>query len=251
MIEAKNQGNKTGEIYIYGDIVSDKYFDSDVTPAEIKKEIDKVKNAKHIDIYVNSMGGGVYAGQAIYSQLKRLKAEKFAYVDGIAASIASLIVMAADKVFIPSNGTIMVHNPWTIYMGYASDFRKAADELDRLSGMLVEVYAEKTGMKADEIKALLDAEKHMSGAEAVALGFADELIAEKKVAASLNENFLEINGQRFDVSQFKNFDREKIVEYKPEQTPDEPQKEAVNYDNYLTVIASNKLQINKFHSQED
>lgn len=205
-----------GEIYIYGEITDFKWMDEDVTPTDIKKELDKLKDVDTINVYVNSPGGGVFAGLAIYNELKRVNKPVTAYIDGLAASIASLIVLAADKVVMPFNAIFMIHNPWTCVCGAAKDLREVADRLDKLSdNVLVETYARKTGLDKDKIKKMLDDETWLSGEEAVELGFADELIEEQKVAACYVGNNIKFNDVEINVSNFKAFPKDKFTEHKP------------------------------------
>ncbi|NIP27930.1 MAG: Clp protease ClpP, partial [Phycisphaerae bacterium] len=110
-----------------------KWFDDDVTPTDIKEELDKLKDVDEINVYVNSPGGNVFAGVAIYNELKRFNKPVTSYVDGLAASIASLIVLAADKVVMPFNAMLMIHNPYMIAVGDANGFRELADKLDKVT----------------------------------------------------------------------------------------------------------------------
>ena len=112
----KNLG-QTAELYIYGEITTDKWFDEEVTPTEIAAELDSIKHVDTLNVYVNSPGGNVFAGIAIYNQLKRFGENRTInmYVDGIAASISSLVVLAGVNVVIPHNARYMIHNPF--FMG--------------------------------------------------------------------------------------------------------------------------------------
>ena len=186
--EVKNATNDTGELYIYGDIVSWKWDDTDVTAADFKKDLDALGDIKTLNIYINSCGGSVFQGQAIYSILKRHSAQKNVYVDGIAASIASVIAMAGDAVFMPKNAMMMVHNPWSWGAGNAQDFRKMADDLDKIRESLVAAYMGKLGSKTTEetLSELLDAETWLTAQECLDYGFCDELLEEKHVAACLD-----------------------------------------------------------------
>src|SRR5690606_16890660 len=168
--------------------------------------------------YINSPGGDVFAGQAILSMLKRHSARKVVYVDGLAASAASIVAMAGDTIRMPRNAMMMIHNAWTITAGNANDLREVADALDRVSETMIAAYAEKTGLDRDEIKALLDAETWMTAEEAVEKGFANEIEEAKQVAASLRGDTLIVNGYEFDVSRYRN---KPPVEATAEEPPDE------------------------------
>ena len=182
-----------GEVYIYGDIVSEKWFDSDVTAAGFAADLKELGDVGRLDIYVNSYGGSVFQGQAIYSILRRHEAEKHVYIDGIAASIASVVAMAGDTVHAPSNAMLMVHNPWSIVLGNAEDMRKEAEALDRIREAMIAAYMRKLDGKTEQVKLveLLDAETWLTAAEATEYGFVDDLLAEKQVAASASPEMRE------------------------------------------------------------
>ena len=199
----KTKSETEGELLLYGPISSDSWWGDEVTPKQFKKELDDLGNISTLNIYINSDGGDVFAGQAIYSILKRYKAQKIVYVDGLAASIASLIAMAGDLIIMPANAMMMIHSPWTIALGNAADFRKLADDMDKIREAMIVAYKEKSGIDEKKIIEIMDAETWLTAKEAVEYGFADEIEETKKLAASLDENFLTINGWKFDLSKFK------------------------------------------------
>jgi len=131
----------------------------------------------------------------------------------------------------------MIHNPWTIAMGYASDFRKAADMLDKYGATIKGVYAKRTGKKDEEIQTLLDAETYMTGQEAVDMGFADAVEAEKKVAACLKGDVLNIGGQEFNISRYSNI-AAKVISYEPAPPPEEAKPDHTTQE---MQIAENKI----------
>ncbi|AND85570.1 Clp protease ClpP [Clostridium tyrobutyricum] len=206
---AKENSNE-GELLLYGDISDSTWWGDEVTPKNFKEELDLLGDIKTLNVYINSGGGDVFAGQAIYSMLKRHSAAVNVYVDGLAASIASIIAMAGDNVKMPKNAMIMVHNPWSFAMGNAKDFRKLADDLDKVRESMISVYEDKTGMEKESIVELLDAETWMTAEEAVEFGFADEIEEEKQVAASLNNRIFDINGLEVDITRYKNLQVSKI-----------------------------------------
>ena len=136
-----------------------------------------------MDIFINSPGGDVFAGITIYNMLKRHKAAKTVHVDGLAASSASIVAMAGDRVVMPKAATLMIHNAWALVGGNKARIRAIADELERVDGQLAEIYAERTGKDAGIIAGWMDAERWMSGEEALADGFADEIEQNKQIAA--------------------------------------------------------------------
>lgn len=170
-LQVKNQTGESADIYFYGDIVSDswdKWTDTDTCPEDVIGALDTVKDAKKLNIYINSGGGSVFAGLAIYNMLKRHKAHKTVYVDGLAASIASVIMFAGDKVIIPSNSFTMVHKPWSFEIGNSSDFRKMADDLDRIEEGILNVYADNLvdGVDIETVKEMVNKETWLNGLEA-------------------------------------------------------------------------------------
>jgi len=182
----KAAADKSAEVYIYGDIVSDKWSDTDITAASFNESLKELGEVDTLNIYINSYGGSVFQGQAIYSILKRHSAHKNIYIDGIAASIASLIAMAGDTVYMPENAMMMVHRPWGVVIGNAQDMRKEADALDRILNAMIPAYMSKVEGKTDEatLQQLVDAETWMTAEEAYSYGFADEITKEQAVAAS-------------------------------------------------------------------
>ncbi|WP_058953050.1 head maturation protease, ClpP-related [Clostridium tyrobutyricum] len=227
---AKENSNE-GELLLYGDISDSTWWGDEITPKNFKEELDSLGDIKTLNVYINSGGGDVFAGQAIYSMLKRHSATVNVYVDGLAASIASIIAMAGDNVKMPKNSMLMVHNPWSFGMGNANDFRKLADDLDKVRESMISVYEDKTGMEKEKIVELLDAETWMTAEEAVEFGFADEIEEEKQVAASLNNRIFDINGLEVDITKYKNLQVSKI-QFKEsipsESMTNKPKEELVN-----------------------
>lgn len=182
--------NKTGEVLLYGEISDVSWWGDEVTPKQFKEDLDALGDVETIKVFINSPGGDVFAGQAIYSMLKRHKAQVHVYIDGLAASIASLIAMAGDKVVMPANAMMMIHNPWTFAVGNANDFRKLADDLDKIGDSMITAYGSRSALTTEEIKGLLDAETWLTAQECVEYGFADEVEEAKELAASIDKKFL-------------------------------------------------------------
>jgi ATP-dependent Clp endopeptidase proteolytic subunit ClpP len=143
-------------------------------------------DVSQINLRIHSPGGDVFAGMAIYNTLKAHPARLDVYIDGLAASMASVIAMAGDKVYMPTNAMMMIHKPWGAQGGDAEDMRRYADLLDKVEGTLVQAYVSKTGKSPEEIHAMLKDETWMDGSEAVAAGFADQLLDPLVAAAQLN-----------------------------------------------------------------
>ncbi|WP_296969160.1 head maturation protease, ClpP-related [Tepidanaerobacter sp. EBM-38] len=186
----KNQDKKTGELTLYGEISSDTWYGDEVTPKEFKADLDKLGDIDTLNIYINSSGGDVFAGQAIYSMLKRHKAHKNVYIDGLAASIASVVVMAGDTIYMPKNAMMMIHNPWTFGLGNADEFRKLAEDLDKIRESLIVAYEERSALTRDEIIELMDDETWLTADECFEYGFCDVVEKEKQMAACIDKAIL-------------------------------------------------------------
>ena len=170
MLEIKNFTDTTCDLYFYGDIVdswSGAWDDTDQYPQAIKEFLDEAKD-KNINIYVNSGGGSVFAGMAIYNMLKRHKGYKTVYVDGLAGSIASVIALAGDKIIIPKNAYFMIHKPWCACGGNANDFREMANTLDKVEQGILNVYKDNLAseMYYDEVVEMVNNETWLTGEEA-------------------------------------------------------------------------------------
>lgn len=180
---AKTNG-KRGEIYIYEEI-GEGWFGG-ITAKSFSESMKELGNVSALDIYINSPGGSVFDGIAIYNQIKRFSGEKIVHIDGIAASIASVIAMAGDKVKIAANGMVMIHDPWSIAFGTADEMRKMADSLDKVRDTILDTYVIATEGDRQAISDLMAAETWLSADEAVAQGFADEKTEELTVKAEFS-----------------------------------------------------------------
>ncbi|MGH6898652.1 MAG: head maturation protease, ClpP-related [Geminicoccaceae bacterium] len=145
-----------------------------------------------LTVRINSPGGSVFDGVAIYNALKRHDAAITVWIDGIAASIASMIAMAGDEVIMPENAMLMLHDPSGLVIGTAADMRAMAEALDRMKAGMVAAYRDKSGRGEAEIEALMQAETWLSAHEALQLGLADRVEVPVRMAA------------RFDLSRFRN-----------------------------------------------
>lgn len=149
-----------------------------ITADELIKEIDGI-SAGTIHLRMNSPGGSVFDGTAIYNALKQHSAKVIVHVDGLAASIASVIAMAGDEIVMGEGSFMMVHLPWSIMIGTAEDFRQEADLLDKVGGSIAQIYKGKSGKELDEINQLMADETWMTAEEAVEMGFADRIDKKK------------------------------------------------------------------------
>jgi ATP-dependent Clp protease protease subunit len=237
--EFKAQSEERAELLLYGEIASSSWWGDEITPKEFKRDLDDLGDVSELNVFINSSGGDVFAGQAIYSMLKRHKATVTAYVDGLAASIASVVAMAADIVVMPKNSMMMIHNPWTIGVGEADDFRKLADDLEKIRESIIVTYQAKSGLDRDEVISLMDAETWLSAEEALQMGFADELEEEKVIAASAKGKLFNINGREFDLSKFKNPPKLVVV-----KEPQAKQVESLSREEE-NLLSLYRLKINK------
>ncbi len=174
------------EVFIYGDI-GESWFGDTVTAAEFVRDFSAIE-ADDITVRINSYGGSVSDGIAIYNAIQRHKAKVTTAVDGVALSIASLIAMAGDRVEMAENAMLMIHAPWGGVMGNAAEMREYADLLDKMAGAMASSYAARSGKSTDDILALLmDGADHWYTAdEALAEGFATDITQALAIAASAN-----------------------------------------------------------------
>ncbi|AQY50503.1 serine protease [Listeria weihenstephanensis FSL R9-0317] len=174
----KDEGNNTAEIDIYGDIVADGYdwFDSDITSFNFKKDLDALGDVDKIYVNINSNGGFVYEGQAIYNQLKRHSAQIHVRIDGMAASIASVIAMAGDVIEMPANAQMMIHDPAGGAFGNKADLESAIRALDASKQSIIAAYKSKSNLDEAEIAAMMAEETWMTGQEAFEKGFITDVV---------------------------------------------------------------------------
>lgn len=155
-----------------------------ITVADFKDAFDLVKDKKAITVYINSPGGDVTTGMALYNLLAQVRDKLTIEVIGIAASIASVVALAGKELPVMDEGTYyMIHNPWSVAWGEADDLRKTADVLDKMRGELINLYAARSGLDADEIGQMMDDETWLTADEAVEKGFASRVHKTVKAAA--------------------------------------------------------------------
>lgn len=170
--------DEAGAIYIYAPIG----MWGGIQAQDVANALDIQGKKKALNIYINSEGGDVFEAVAIYNLIARFDGKKTVYVDGLAASAASMIALAGDKTITASNAMWMIHNPWGIAIGESKDFREKADVMDKLKEQMVDTYAKKVGAKAtkEQIRGWMDAETWMTAAEAKERGFSDETTEEEE-----------------------------------------------------------------------
>jgi len=232
MIEIKAKAEQEADILVYGEIGESYWSEDTVTAKKFATDLKEIGNVSKLNIFINSGGGNIFDAQAILSMLKRHNAEKTVYIDGLAASAASVIAMAGEKIIMPSNAMMMIHRAWTGTMGNIHDFERTVETLKQVDGSISGVYADKTGKDQEEILGLMDNETWMTAAEAFDMGFADEIEKESKVAASIVGSKLIVNGLTFDLANYKNQPQLEIQdeanppeETDPELTPNDSGEE--------------------------
>lgn len=172
----KNQTDSSADLFFYGDIVSEtwqsKCYEEDMAPGDVKEFLDQLDGTENINIHINSGGGSVFGGIAIYNMLHRNNAHKTVYVDGLAASIASVIMMAGDEIVIPKNATVMIHKPSASYFfttKNADDLRKDAESLDTCQEAIMQTYMTKAKVDKEEIEQKVNDETWLTGEEVAEL----------------------------------------------------------------------------------
>lgn len=161
-------------LFLNGTIAEDSWFDDDVTPQMFKEEL--MDGSGNITVWINSPGGNCVAAAQIYNMLREYKGDVTVKIDGIAASAASVIAMAGDKVLMSPVSMMMIHNPMTIAFGDSGEMQRAIDMLFSVKDSIINAYELKTGLSRVKLAHLMDAETWMDANKAIELGFADEII---------------------------------------------------------------------------
>ena len=196
--EIRAVSDEEAEVWLYGEIGPDFWGDgSRIDAKTFATELAEL-DVERISLRINSPGGSVSHGQAIFNALKRHSAHVTSCIDGIAASIAGVIALAADEVVMAENALFMVHQPVSGICGFfsAAELRKEADVTDKFAETIIGVYERRTGMTADEIAALMDAETWYTAEEALAAGFVDRVSDDGNVSASARDFDLAAYGFR-------------------------------------------------------
>lgn len=177
------------DIYVYGTIGSDWWDEDSKSASDFAKELEEA-NGEDVTIHVNSCGGNVFDAHAMSELLRSYKGRTTASIEGIAASAASFFALTADRVLMNPSALLMIHNPYALCQGEAEDMRKTADMLDKVRGTIVEQYVRKTGLNAEDVETMMDAETWMDAKQALEDGFVDELTDSAPVAAMLSKDVL-------------------------------------------------------------
>lgn len=216
---------QTATINIYGEICSWAWEEFGETNAVIlSRQLEALGDVNEIHVFINSNGGEVAEGLAIYNALKRHKAKVVTYCDGFACSIASVIFMAGDERVMSKSSLLMIHNAWTFASGNAEELRKQAGDLEKINQASVEAYKARSSLNEDEIKTLMDAESWILPDEALSYGFATSVDKTENENASQNafkQLFEIIRAYRQQEEQGKT---EETGNENPEGEPDETGK---------------------------
>jgi len=171
-----------GELFIFDDI-GESFFDEGITGKSVNEALKAMGSVNTITVHVNSPGGAVFDGLAIYNLLAQHKAKIVVEIDGLAASAASVIAMAGDEIRMAENALMMIHPASSMAFGTADDMRDTADILEKITDNLVNIYTARTGRPREELAALVDNETWLTASEALELGLITDITADKAVAA--------------------------------------------------------------------
>lgn len=228
-IRFEAKGENEYKLTVYGSIGG--WFSENNAEA-VRRKIEDVK-AEKIHVHINSGGGSAFDGVAICNQLKQHNAEIIVHIDGWAASAASVIAMAGDKIIMPSNTMMMIHQASTFEYGNADLFEKTARDLRKIDSALAASYKKRFVGTDEELKQLLKDETWLTAEEAVALGLADEIADE-----------IEIDDTQEDEEEegVENFKEDLVAKYMKQpnnQNPKEPIQEPVNTKQNLSTLFLN------------
>ena len=246
--QIKNEAEEEeAELVLYGEIANSSWYEDDVTPKQFAEDL-KALGGKDLKLRINSPGGDVFAAQAIYNQLKSYTGNITACIDGMAASAATIITCAADKVVMPSNGIFMIHNPMCIVMGYMDvpKLKKMTDRLTVVKQTIVNVYMKKCkNVSESKLNKLMDAETWMNADEALDYGFVDEVDADEQVNNFLQGGVAVVNNVSIDMTRFKQPEKLKdILQSKPKEDKDMDDEKTL-LDKLRDLLGADNSQQNK------
>lgn len=232
--------NNTSEIYIYGDIVSEKtpdwYGNVSENDIDLKdfKEACENSTAEKINLYINSGGGSVFAASAMVGMLKRAKSKGkkiCSYIDGLAASAASWLALAADETYIYKNSMMMVHKPLSIAYGNALDFQKAIDELNQVEkGVMMPIYLEKSKISESELDSMISNETWLTSDEIKEAFNVRQLDEEKQAVATTSAFFVN----------YKNLPKEFMAFMPTNKTQISENPDLSEFENKLNLLKERK-----------
>ena len=206
--------SEVAELLLYGEIANETWYGDEVTPKQFADDIRSMEG-KPLTLRINSPGGDVFAAQAIYNQLKAYTGNITAYIDGMAASAATIITCAADRVVMPDNAIFMIHNPMVGVCDYLNEnqLKDIASQLSTVKQTIINVYLKKChDVTENKLKKMMDAETWMTAQDAVAYGFADELDSGIEIENSISNGVMIVNNMACNLQRFHNTKQlEKII----------------------------------------
>ncbi len=253
MITAKCE-EKSLVVNIHGEI-GQSFFDfpdpekeenSVASVKDLQEILSKNKNIPTVNVYINSPGGSVNEGIAIYNILKRTRAYVRVFIDGFACSIASVIAMAGNAIYMPKSSMQMVHNAWTVAMGNSEELRKVADDLDKINEVVISAYMSKFKGTEKELRKLLDDESYLTAEECLKYGLCTKIVDDSENTQSNVEDGLDATTNMFEnkltkLVSIKNAIKDLDAEIVEPETANEPKGEVVNEGE--TVNEADKLQM--------
>ena len=240
MITAKCE-EKSLVVNIHGEI-GQSFFDfpdpekeenSVASVKDLQEILSKNKNIPTVNVYINSPGGSVNEGIAIYNILKRTRAYVRVFIDGFACSIASVIAMAGNAIYMPKSSMQMVHNAWPVAMGNSEELRKVADDLDKINEVVISAYMSKFKGTEKELRKLLDDESYLTAEECLKYGLCTKIVDDSENTQSNVEDGLDATTNMFEnkltkLVSIKNAIKDLDAEIVDPETANEPKGEVVN-----------------------
>lgn len=176
---ALEKNGRKASLYIFGSITSYPWREKDKDAYSIVKELSELEDIDEVEVHINSTGGSVPEGLAIYNTLKNSHVKVVTYCDGFACSAASVIFMAGEERVINEASLLMIHNAWTYAEGNAAEFRKQADDLDKITQASISAYMNRVNISKEELMRFMDNETWLSAEDAKKYGFATKILEEK------------------------------------------------------------------------
>lgn len=234
------QNNNEVDIQIYGDITSWDWFEGDISSYTLSKQIEGLDCDK-INVYINSYGGEVAEGLAIYNQLKRHKATVKTVCDGFACSAASVVFMAGDERVMSTASLLMIHNAWSWTSGNANELRKQADDLDKITQASVNAYMQEANITEEKLKQMLDDETWITPQEALEMGFSTSIVNEKdadKVSQSVKKSLMKLilNAKKDDDEDDNNIDNNNDDNNDNDDDDDDKEPKEFNMNSFFNAI---------------
>lgn len=249
---AVNQEETEADLSIYGDITSWRWLESDVSSYLLSRQLESLPaSVRKINVYINSYGGEVAEGLAIYNALKRHKAKVVTYCDGFACSIASVIFMAGEERIMSNASALMIHNAWMNVSGNPEQLRKQADDLEKISNLSKQAYLEHVNICDEELQKLLDDESYLTPTEALEKGFAtsvtnyngNQKVANQSVKKAIIEMLIKAQAKDKDELKDDQDDDEDVEEETTDNNKEDEDKEKEKsektFEKFLKIIGGN------------